>query len=199
MSRPLPPQLQQLLAQVRANARLQAGLALIVLLWLGWMFLALGDRRTAQLQQLEQGRQRLAQVKQLAGERVWLQRADAARRLAEVLDAEIPPAQSPGLAQAAFQGWLKQMVDSQGGTPLQLEVQTPTYLDAPADVVGVTAMISGGMEPQRVWQLIHRIESSTSLVKIPLLTVRSDGANKIFSLTVQGYYRLPGPRPEAAP
>ncbi len=198
MRPPVPPQLKLLLIQVRANARLQAGLALIGLLLIGWVFLVLGDWRDAQLAKLEQGHQRLAQVRQLAGEQVWLQRAEDARRLADLLDAEIPPAQSPGLAQAAFQSWLQPFTLG-NATPLRLEVQTPTYLDAPADVVRVSAEIGGGMDPRRVWEMIHRIESSTSLVTIPLLTVRSDGANKTFSLSVQGYYRLPAPRPQDTP
>lgn len=194
----LSPRLKQLVVSVHDNQRLQIGLVLIVLLLVGWVLLVLGDWRHAQVQELEQGRLRLAQVKQLAGQTVWVERGDAARRLAESLAAEIPPARSPGLAQAAFQGWLKEMVDSQGAA-LRLDVQTPSYLEDPADVVRVTAVVSGSMEPQRVWELIHRIEASTSLVTIPILTVRSDGINKTFSLTIQGYYRLPAPRPAAAP
>lgn len=192
----LPPQLKSLATEIRGNPRLQVGLTLIVLLFLGWVFLVLGDARRTQLQQLEQGRQRLVQVKQLAGQKVWLERADAAKRLADTLDAEIPPAKSPGLAQAAFQGWLKEIVDSQG-TNLRIDVQSPAYVEDPADVVRVTAVVSGGLEPQRVWQMIHRIEGHAALVSIPTLTVRSDGANKAFSLTVQGYYRLPAPPPES--
>lgn len=194
----VPAQLKPLLAQVRASARLQAGLALAALLLLGWVFLVLGDLREAQLQRREQARQRYVQVRQLVGQDVWLQRADQATRLADALDAEIPRAQSAGLAQAAFQGWLKQIVDSQGGT-LRLEVQAPTHMEDPSDVVRVTAVVSGGMEPRQTWQMIHRIESSVSLVTIPLLTVRTDGANKIFSLTVQGYYRLPASPGQAQP
>lgn len=182
--------LRPLLAQVRSNPRLQAGLVLIAALVLGWLFLVLGDMRDAQLQRLDQARQRLAQVQQLAGQEVWFERADEAERIAEALDAEIPAARSPGLAQAAFQGWLREIVDSQG-TGLQLEVQAPVDLEEPTDVVRVTAVVSGGMEPRRVWQMVHRIESSLSLVTIPLISVRTDGANHRFSLTVQGYYRLP--------
>ena len=196
MKMKLPPAVQKLVAQVGANPRLQAGLVLMAMLVAGWVFLVLGDWRNEQLQRLEQVRQRLAQVRQLSGQTVWLQRADEAQRLADVLDAGISPAASPGLAQADFQGWLKQIVDSQG-VALRLDVQTPTFLDEPADVVQVTAVVSGGLDPQRVWQMIHRIESRTAVVAIPMLTVRSDGANKTFSLTVQGYYRLPAARPGA--
>lgn len=198
MTLPIPPRLQPLLAQVRANPRLQAFLSLAVLLLLGWVFLVLGDLRAAQLQRREQALERYVQMRQLVGQDVWLQRADAAERLARTLDAEIPPARSPGLAQADFQGWLKTIVDDQGQSA-RMDVQAPTYLEDPDDVVRVTAVVSGGMEPRRVWQMIQRIESGVSLVTIPLLTVRSDGANKTYSLTVQGYYRLPGPPQKAQP
>jgi len=194
----IPPQATQLVAQIKANPRLQAGMALILLLLAGWILLVLGDARQARLADLEDGRERLVQVKQLAAERVWLERAEEATNLAKILSAEISPAPSPGLAQAAFQGWLREIVDSQG-LPLQLSVQTPVYLDDPADVVRVTAEVRGGMDPNRVWRMIQRIEAAPSLVSIPVLNVRSDGANKTFSLTVHGYYRLPAPRPEASP
>lgn len=183
------PQIEQLSRQVSANPRLQAGLGLIGLLLVGWIFLVLGDLRTAKLRQLQDARHRLAQVQQLAGQDVWLQRADQAERLARMLDAELPPARSPGLAQAAFQGWLKQFVDPQD-TSVRMDVQAPVAVDSPPDTVRVTAMISGTGDPQRAWQLIRRIESSSALVTIPVLSVRSDGTNHGFSLTVQGYYHV---------
>lgn len=194
----LPPQATLLVAQIKANPRLQAGLALTLLLLAGWMLLVLADARTARLADLKDSRERLIQVKQLAGERIWLERAQEASKLVQVLSAEIPPAPSPGLAQADFQGWLHEIVDSQG-LPLQVSVQTPVYLDDPADVVRVIAEVRGGMDPNRVWRMIQRIEAAPSLVTIPVLTVRSDGANKTFTITVQGYYRLPMPRKAPSP
>lgn len=194
----IPPQAMRLVAQIKANPRLQAGMALILLLLAGWILLVLGDARTARLTDLQDGRERLVQVKQIASERVWLERAQQATALARTLSAEIPPAPSPGLAQAAFQGWLGEIVDKQG-LPLRLTVETPVYLDDPADVVRVTAEVRGGMDPNRVWRMIEQIEATASLVTIPVLTVRSDGANKTFSLTVYGYYRLPAPRPQVSP
>ena len=163
---------------------------MILLLLLGWVFLVLGDQRDAALARLDMARQRLAQMQQLAGQSEWLGRAQQARQVADVLDAEIPRAQSAGLAQADFQGWLKGIVDSQGAN-LRLDVQSPTLVDAPADVVQVTAEVSGSMEPTRVWQMIDRIESRPSLVTIPTSRIRTNGTDHSFSLTVQGYYRLP--------
>ena len=187
----LPPALQPLAEQVRANPRLQLGLGAIGLIIAGWIFLVLGDVRGAGIVRLEQARARYIQVRQLSGQEVWVQRAADAARLAQALEAEIPQAASGGLAQAQFQGWLGTLTDGQGPA-IRVDTQAPARLEAPQDdIVRVTATVAGSMDPQRAWQLIHRIEASTSLVSIPTLTVRSDGSNQTFTLTVQGYYRVP--------
>lgn len=185
----LPAQLRPLADEIRRNPRLQLGGVLIVALVVGWLFLVLGDWRQAKLADLAQAHQRLDQVRELAGQEAWLERAEDAASLVRTLEAEIPPVASPGLAQADFQGWLRELVNAQGAN-LRLDVQSPTELDQPADVVRVNATISGGMPPGRVVQLINRIEGRSALTTIPTLIIRSDGANQTFSLTVQGYYRL---------
>jgi hypothetical protein len=66
-------------------------------------------------------------MQQLAGQGVWVQRAQEAGQLARSLDAEIPAARSAGLAQADFQGWLRGIVESQG-TTVRLDVQAPAMM-----------------------------------------------------------------------
>lgn len=193
---PVTTRLRPLLAQVGGNPRLQAGLALIALLVVGWLWLLIGDTRDARLQELGRHHERLAQIKQLAGQTIWLQRAEEAERLAGVLAAELPPAGSPGLAQADFQGWLRGIVDAQGAE-LRMEVQAPVLVEAMPGVVQVTAVVSGALPPQRAVQMIQRIEGYTKLVTLPLVTIRDDGANQTFSLTVRGFYRLDPPATEA--
>lgn len=182
--------LKTLANEISRNPRLQAGAALILLLILGWIFLVLGDWRKAEVSALTDAQQRLTQVRALAGQKSWENRADGARKLADALSAEIPPVASAGLAQADFQNWLRELVNSQG-TPLRLDVQAPVKVDGRADVVKVTATISGSLPPGRVQQLIGRIEGRTSLSTVPVLSIRSDDLNQTFSLTVQSFYRLP--------
>lgn len=196
MKAQLLTRLQPLREQVQANPRLQGGLALIALTLLVYLVLVLGDWRDAKLAALQEARQRLEQVEQLAGQQEWPERAAEATRLAESLWGEIPEAASAGLAQADFQGWLREMVDVQQGN-VRLDVEPPVVLDQPPGMLRVSATLSGGLPPSQVLQMIHRIESRTNLATIPVLTIRSDGLNQTFSLTVQGYYRLtPG---QAAP
>ena len=191
MSLRAPAQLQPLLAQVHANPRLQAGLAVIGLLVLAWLFLLLGDAREAKVAAVAEARQHYAQVRQLSGQQAWAERAVAAEQLADALEAEVPEAGSAGLAQATFQGWLKSIVDTQA-TPIRVDLQPPVRLEPPnADVVRISANVAGSMEPRRAWDLVHRFEASTALVTIPDITVLSDGSNQTFSMTVQGFYRVP--------
>lgn len=191
MTLALPPQLVPLVEQVRANPRLQAGLGLVLLLVAGWLVLVLGDQRAAGVEALVDARQRYFQVRQLSGQDVWESRASEAVRLADALEAEIPPSASAGLAQATFQDWLGSIVQADG-TQVRIEMQAPVRMEPPTeDIVRITAVVSGSLDPRRAWAIIHRLEASTALVTLPTLTVRSDGANQTFSLTVQGFYRVP--------
>ena len=187
----LPAQVAPLVAQVRANPRLQVGLASIGLLLLGWLFLVLGDAREAQVKAVVEARQHYFQVRQLSGQDAWTQRAADAVQLADALEAELPTAPSAGLAQATFQGWLKGITDTQA-TPIRVDLQPPVRLEAPnEDVVRISANVAGSMDPRRAVDLVHRFESGTALVTIPEISLLSDGANQTFSMTVQGFYRVP--------
>jgi hypothetical protein len=185
----LPDQIQPLIGQIQRNPRLQLGLGLIVVTILIWLFLVLGDWRESRISVLEASNHRLEQTRNLARQKNWAERAAEARQIAELLDSEIPRAASPGLAQAEFQGWLRQVADAQP-TALRLEVQPALPMDVPAGFVRITASLNGSMTPSQVIGLISRIESRQNLATIPMMTVRSDGRNRSFSMTIHGYYKL---------
>ncbi|MGH8075373.1 MAG: hypothetical protein ACREO4_15080 [Lysobacter sp.] len=193
----VPSQLRPMLGELKDSQRLQLGLGLIALVVLFWLMLVLGDWRAAKLEALQDARARLAKVQALAGQQAWIERADAAKQVADALQAEIPAAASPGLAQAEFQGWLRELANAQG-VPVRLDVQAPVRLEQPADIVRVSATISGALSPDRAVQLIHRIEGHANLATIPISTIRSDTLkNRTFSITVQGFYRVPAGTPGA--
>lgn len=191
----LPVLLLPLIAQVRGNRRLQIGLSLIALIVLLWLLILLGDWRQARIAILQASEQRLEQTRTLARQKGWDERATEAGQMAEALKAEIPPAASLGLAQAELQGWLRQLADTQPAQ-LRLDVQPPVQLETPAGMVRVTATLSGSMPPSQVIQLISRIEGRQSLTAIPMATLRSDGVNRSFSLTIQGFYQLQAKEPQ---
>ena len=79
----LPAQLSPLVAQIRANPRLQAGLGVISAIVLLWLFLLLGDWRQARIAVLQASQQRLEQTRNLARQKDWAERAEQARLLAD--------------------------------------------------------------------------------------------------------------------
>lgn len=177
-----------LLVELRGNRRLQYGVAAITLLLLLWVWLVLADWREGLAQEIQQTEERLLRVRGLADQDIWLERAAEARALRDALAAEIPPADSPGLAQAAFQSWLQRLLESQGAQP-QLAMESPLRLDTPPGIVRVGATLSGSLPSAQVLELIRRIEGERQLVVIPSLLIRSD-LSETFSLTIHAYYRL---------
>lgn len=177
--------MRQELAQ---NRRLQAGLALAGLLVLGWAWLALGDWRTGLADRLQATEARILRMNDLADQDAWLERATQAAELRASLEAELPPVDSPGLAQAAFQSWLTRQLSSLGAQP-QLSMEAPQRLERPAGLVRVSATLSGSMPTQQVIELLRRIESERQLIVVPSVLIRSE-ANQTFSLTVHAFYRL---------
>lgn len=180
--------LQPLRDEWRSNPRLQLGVLVIaglLLLSLGW---TLSDWREGLSRETAQTAQRLARVENLAGQEQWSERALAAHTLRTTLEAEIPPAASPGLAQAAFQSWVSELIGTLGIRP-QLTMDTPVLLDDPPGLVRIAATLTGSL-PARQWpELIRRIEGERQLLVIPALQLRSDNSNT-YTMTLHAYYRL---------
>lgn len=185
----LPAQIQPLVAQIQRNPRLQLGVGLIAVIVLLWVFLVLGDWRKSRVAGLEASIHRLEQTRNLARQKDWAERAMEAQEIADLLAAEIPPAASMGLAQAELQGWLRQIADGQA-PPLRLEVQPAVPMESPAGIIRVTATLNGSLTPTQAITLISRIESQQALTTIPVISLRTDGRNQSFSMTVQRYYKL---------
>lgn len=192
MNRKLSERLLQLRRQIDSNPKLQVGLLFILLLVGFWLFDVLGSWRAAQVNALADSQARLQQVKQLAGQQAWISRAQDALRLQKSLEAEIPSAPSPGLAQANFQARIQEVVASQGAS-LRVDMQAPVRLEDQPELIRVTAVIVGSLPPSRVTSLAYRLESSTSLVILPALLIHSDDNNQTFSMTVQSFFRVPAP------
>lgn len=183
-----------LVAQIRANPRLQVGVLAIGLLLLAGLWLALGDWRNALRAETAQVQDRAQRMQSLAGQDVWLERAEEAERIAQRLIAELPLADSPGLAQAALQSWLRDVVATTG-TDARIGVEPPVRLDSPPGALRISATVAGSLPARQVQEIIRRIEGHTNLMTIESALIVSD-VNHTYSITVHAYYRL---RSEASP
>lgn len=175
--------------QVKANARLQVGLGVTAGIMILWIVLVLADWREARISVLKDSIVHLEQTRSLARQTDWPERAAQAQEIVETLKAEIPQASSPGMAQAEFQGWLRELAEKQS-LPVRMEVQAPVHLAQPENIVRVSATLNGSLPPGQVLALVERIESRQSLATVPVMTLRSDTSTRSFSMTVNGYYSL---------
>ena len=139
----------------------------------------------------------LRRIRALQGQDVWLTREKAAAELLATLNAQIPSAGTPGLAQAAIQAWLNDLAGTISNvTGLKVTVEEAARVTDFPDLIRVTATFAGGMTPRQALNVVRQIEESTNLVSIETIDVRND-SNKLMSLRVSAYYRLPSA--EAAP
>lgn len=180
--------LAPLLSELRVNRRLQAGLAMIGLLTIAWLWLVLGDWHQALVKETGQLQARAVRMQQLAGQEVWIERAEQARQLREGLVAELPQADSPGLAQASVQSWLREVIEGTG-TEARIRVDTPVRMEQPTGALRIGATVSGSLPARQVLQLLRRIEGHTNLMTVESVLIRSD-ENQTYTLTLHAYYRL---------
>lgn len=180
--------LQPMRDELRSNARLQLGAGVIAGLLLLSLWWSLSDWRAALARETEQTAQRLARVENLAGQEQWADRVQAAHTLRTTLEAEIPPAVSPGLAQAAFQSWLSALVGTLGTRP-QLTMDAPVLVENPQGLVKIGATLTGSLSARQWADMIRRIEGERQLLVIPTLQLRSDTSNT-YTMTLHAYYRL---------
>ncbi|HEX4932301.1 MAG TPA: hypothetical protein VFV33_03925 [Gemmatimonadaceae bacterium] len=181
-----------IVAQVRSNRRLawmlSAIAAVLLLLLVDACWTQLQDQR-AELDALRERRDRL---QSLSGSTEWFARAEAGRESLAALQAGIPAAESPGLAQALFQGWLRERTAGMDGSVFA-EVGTPQAVDGVQGMDGlvrVTATVSGRSHRNTVIDLIRRAEAAPDLITVDAFSVPASADNG-FSVTLSAYFRVP--------
>lgn len=179
--------------------------------WLRWALLAIGLLAAVLvLQELERFRiaaqeasiqqeSRLRQMRSLQGQDVWFEREKSASNALESLLVQIPPAPTPGVAQAALQGWLAELGNGISDTQsVRIAVEPAAPVESVPGVLRIRATLRAGMTPREALNIVRRIESGTNLVVIESLDIRSD-TNRMASFGMSAYYRLQSSPGTAAP
>ncbi|KAF1686627.1 hypothetical protein B1992_06875 [Pseudoxanthomonas broegbernensis] len=179
--------------------------------WLRWALLAIAALAALLvLQGLEQVRTqaqkqaideevKLRRIKALQGQDVWLARAKESAALREALLAQIPPANTPGAAQAALQSWLQSLANSTSDPQkVRTAVEGTAPVEALPGVVRLRATLRGGMSPREALNIARQVEGGRDLVVIESLDIRSD-SNPNASIGMNAYYRLPASGAGAQP
>ncbi len=202
---------EALLAQLRANARLRWGLALIVAI--AWLYgvLELRDDVRDQTQQHSNLAQSVARLNTQLAQPEWTERAAAARAMAVQLEGRLWQAPTAGLAQSALQEWLMGTAVKVGLAPPQINIALVD--DAvPASVTGASADTPTAT-PGNLWKLrarmvfefnapalvdlLARMENSDRQVVIKQLVVRKEPAPRV-ELEVLAFFQKPA-KPTTTP
>ena len=186
----LAGRLNRLREEWQTNPRLRLGAWVILGILVFWIVAGLSDLKASAAAAYGDETARLAKIQALSGQTVWLQRAEQAKRLREVLETEIPAARTAGLAQAAFQTQLAQLTASVGGS-VRVQV-SPANSDTKAEGIWrVPASIDGELSLAQIQQIVYGLETQPNLITIEALSITNRDKVR-FTATVQAYYRLPG-------
>lgn len=176
-------------AEWRANPRLRLGAALVVGIVLLYGYLVLVDARAAWHADLSREVERVAKVRSLVGQDVWLERAESAAAARAALEQEIPPARTPGLAQAAMQARLRELTTPLG-TGITFDVAGASPVPGREGLVQVPATISAPTVPlERALLWVQSVESQPQLLVFDSLSLDNRNPTRL-SATLRAFYRI---------
>lgn len=132
----------------------------------------------------------LRKMLSLKGQDLWLEREAAANTLLESLHQQLPIAATPGLAQAALQGWLREIAGNYGSNQnVRVTVNRAGELESLPGVLRVNASFSGNLSPRESLALLRKVETASNLIVVESISLQSDVSN-VLQLTLNAYYRL---------
>ncbi|MHB1271833.1 MAG: hypothetical protein ACYCZD_03520 [Rhodanobacter sp.] len=182
------PGLNQLRAELARNPRLRVGIVLIGALLLVYQLAGLADTRARLDADYSAKSRQLVRVQGISREDGWDRRASDIHAVRKALEAEIPDADSVGLAQATVQGWLRDTA-SHFGPKLTVTMGTPLRVDDQHPYWKIPVQINGPIAPSQALELIRQIESRKELITVESIRLTS-GDNPSLALEVAGYYRV---------
>ena len=176
-------------AEWRGNARLRLGAWLVLAIVLFYGYLVLVDARAAWRTSLAQDVERVAKVRSLVGQEVWLERAETAAAALAAIEREIPAARTPGLAQAAAQARLRELTNPLGAG-VTLDVASASPVPGREGWVQVPATLSAPTVPlARALQWVQAVESQPQLIVFDSLSLDNRDPARL-SATLRAFYRI---------
>lgn len=182
------PALRGLRAEWQGNQRLRWGVLAIALILAAYLFLVLVDWKASLQAQYLQRAEYLYKVRTLSGQGVWVERAQAARRMHDALLAQVPTVATVGLAQASVQSWARELVAATGGE-VRVEARAPQAVDGQPGIWRVPIVLSGSLAPSQVVQLMQRIDRQSTLTVVEQANMLNR-ENRTFSLTIVSFFRI---------
>lgn len=183
--------LNEMFIQVRSNPRLRWGLWVIIgILWL-YTILILRDVLQDKQDEYHGIIQSVSHLNAQLAQPEWISRVVSAKSMAVQMESRLWQAPTSGLAQAAFQDWLKATLAQVGlnqpiltvtvleGTTSPGAVAASPIVSVPTDLWKVRATLSFEFNPENFTTLMNRIEFGEKLVSIDTISIRKEPAPRV--------------------
>ena len=174
--------------ELKHNGRLRLGLIVIVALIALYEISSLSQWRAGIAADYSLQQERLLRIRSISRQDDWTRRAADAASMRKALQAEISVANSVGLAQATFQGWLTGLAQSTG-KPLQITMGAPVKLQGQPGYWKIPAQVAGNLGIREAMELIRQVESRKELVTIETIELTNDQYPRA-SLALATYYHV---------
>lgn len=174
--------------ELKHNPRLRLGLIVIAALLAIYQIAGISQWRSSIAADYTLQQERLLRVRGISREDGWARRAADAAGMRKALQAEIPDANSVGLAQATFQGWLSGLVRSTG-KPLQITMGAPVKVQGQTGYWKIPAQVAGNLSVREAMELIRQVESRKELVTVDSIELNNDQYPRA-SLALATYYHV---------
>ncbi len=174
--------------ELKRNPRLRLGLIVIVALVAIYQITGISRWRAGLVADYALQQSRLLRIRSISKQDGWARRAADAASMRKALQAEISDANSVGLAQATFQGWLSGLVRSTG-EPLQITMGAPVKLQGQPGYWKIPAQVAGNLSIRKAMELIRQVESRKELVVVDSIELNNDQYPRA-SLALATYYHV---------
>lgn len=182
------PQFLRLRTEWTANTRLRLGVWLAFGLFALYAAFLLNDWRQALHEKYQQESLRFYKTAALEGQQVWIARAQQARDLRKALDAQVPTADTLGLAQAEAQSWVQQLLRA-FGRDMASQARAPVQVDVTGGIWKIPITVRGVVTSNQYLEMLRRIEGGDRLMVIEQVTIDNQ-RRPIVEMTISTFYRV---------
>lgn len=202
----LPKALADVIEQTRetlesefaSNTRLRwLAVASVFVLYLG-LVLILWNNVTAARSELVLRQERLDRIEIQTSETRWPERSSAAESMATSLEQKLWPGQTPGLAEAGFEQWIREQLESQGVEVRQVQLtRSPVQEDraeisrpALEQIQRIRAKVVAPLDEPALVRMLSGAADYPSWILVDQLIIRG-GRNERFEIDLSVFYRPP--------
>ena len=180
--------LEQLRNQYRETPLIRYGVMIIVIIisYLLWDTFSALDQ--SQLKDYMNALNRERQMLSIGRQDFWGERAEQARAARVELEGQLWRAETPGLARADLQSWLRRKQHYLKLDALQAQVENPEKAPAFESVWEVKGQLRGNLAISQVIQLLESLEINPQQLRIKELRVNRRGPQTNLELVFVAYY-----------